>query len=99
MCKDTNVIDVIFRVDKTKDFKGTVFALFPHLVVDMQGNIMSYQDIGQHSGANYSHCINTSKPATEKQYSDLKTELEQIGYSLRILKRQNKKAEFIRVRR
>jgi hypothetical protein len=99
MCKDTNITDVIFRVDTSKDFKGTVFAIFPHQVADYKGNVMSYQHIGQHSGANYSHCINTSKPATEKQYSDLKTELEQIGYSLRIVKRQNKKAEFIRVRR
>lgn len=97
MCKDTNVTDVIFRVDTTKDFKGTIFALFPHLVADLQGNIMSYQHIGQHSGANYLHCIKTSKPATEKQYKDLKSELEQIGYSLRIVKRQNKKSEFIRV--
>lgn len=77
-------MDVVFR----KDNSG-VFALFPHDVCDNQGHVTTYQTIGQHSAANYQHCIAKSKPATEQEYTDLKKELETIGYNLKVVKRQN----------
>jgi hypothetical protein len=89
--EQTTKIDVIFRIDTSKDWNGTVFALFPHSVNDTTGNVLSYQHIGQHSSADYKHCINKSKPATETQYNDLKKELEKIGYHLNIIKKQNYK--------
>jgi hypothetical protein len=99
MCKDTNITDVIFRVDNTKDFKGTVYTLFPHEVIDYRGLVSSYQHVGQHSGANYLDCINTSKPATAKQYKALKLELENIGYRFNIVNRQNKTKYYNATRR
>jgi hypothetical protein len=33
---------------------GTVTALFPYIVADSQGNILSYQTIGQHGSASRS---------------------------------------------
>lgn len=80
-------MDVVFRVfKKEKD----VFALFPHDVCDNQGHVTSYQHIGQHSGANYRHCIQKSKKASKKEYKDLKKELENIGYeNLKVISRQN----------
>lgn len=73
---------VIFRKDKYG-----VFALFPELRADFQGNITSYQSIGQHSSADYGHCIATSKPATEEECRDLFEELIKIGYKLKVRKR------------
>jgi len=86
---DANKTDVIFRVDTSKDWKGTIFALFPHDVADNKGNVTSYQHVGQHSTADYNHCIKTSRIATENEYKDLKKELECLGYNLNIIKKQN----------
>jgi hypothetical protein len=67
MEKDTHTTDMVFRVDTTKDFKGTVFALFPHEVSTLRGSVTFYQHVGQHGSADYNHCIKTSRPATEDE--------------------------------
>jgi len=89
MKKDNHKIDVIFRVDNSKDFKGVVYALFPYDISDKKGSVTSYQHVGQHSSADYNHCIKTSKPASEKDYADLKKELESIGYNINVVKKRN----------
>jgi hypothetical protein len=89
MSKDNYVTDVIFRVDTTKDFKGIVYALFPHEVNDSKGSVLSFQHVGQHSSADYRHCINKSRLATHTEYNDLKKELESLGYNLNVIKKQN----------
>ncbi len=74
---------VIFRKDKT-----SVFALFPYII--HQGYfVVTYEHIGQHSGADYNHCINTSRPARPKEYEPLKKELESIGYNLLVREKMN----------
>lgn len=74
---------VIFRKDEF-----AVFALFPEIPHDRQGIFCTtYQHIGQHSGADYHHCIQTSKPASEDEYRNLATELRRVGYTLDIRKR------------
>ena len=88
---DKDKTDVVFRVDKTKDWKGTIFALFPHTCCDYQGNVSTYQFVGQHSAANYGYCIQTSRPATKKDYAELKKHLRNhFGYNLKVVKRQNR---------
>lgn len=72
---------VIFR--KFKD-GGDIIALFPEFVNYPDGCIESYQHLGQHGAADYSHCIAISKPASVKEYAPLKAELERIGYKLEI---------------
>jgi hypothetical protein len=89
MTKDKHKTDVVFRVDTTKEWKGTIFALLPHEVSDSKGNVTSYQHIGQHSGADYPYSIRTSRPATQKEYKALKREMESLGYNLNIIKRRN----------
>ncbi len=89
MKKDKEKTDVIFRIDTKGDFKGTVFALLPHNVISYFGNVQSYQHIGQHSGVDYNHCIRTSRPATKKEYKDLKKEMEGFGYNFNIVKKRN----------
>lgn len=88
MEKDKHITEVVFRVDTTKDFKGTVFALFPHEVCDYNGNVTSYGSLDGHSAADYNHCIKTSRPATTEEYSDLEGVLSRIGYNLKVVKKQ-----------
>ncbi len=91
MEKDTNITDIVFRVDTSKDFKGTIFALFPHDVFDHRGNVTTYQHVGQHSGGDYKACIGFSKLATAEESADLKRELEGYGYNINVVKKQNYK--------
>ena len=82
--QDTQITDVVFRVDV-----DGVFAMFPHECCDHKGNVTTYQHIGQHSGANYKYCIGNSRKATEKEYQDLLTEMKGLGYNLKVISRQN----------
>lgn len=75
---------VVFR--KFKDL-GDIVALFPYEIEYPDGACESYQHVGQHSAAHYTHCIAISRPATPAEYAPLKRELERIGYSLVIRKR------------
>ncbi|KKL11927.1 hypothetical protein LCGC14_2540880 [marine sediment metagenome] len=79
---------VVFRKDKEKG--GDVFALFPTIASDVDGfYCMSYQHVGQHSGASYPLCIKNSRPATPAEYADLQAELVSIGYDdLKVCKRE-----------
>ena len=74
---------VVFR--KFKD--GDILALFPELSEGGAG-VESYMHVGQHSSADYQHCICRTKPATPEEYEDLAVELESIGYNLLIRKRR-----------
>ncbi|MBS3739694.1 MAG: hypothetical protein KGY51_11990 [Psychroflexus sp.] len=89
MKKDKEVTDVIFRKAKYGWSKGLVFALFPHECETFDGKVNCYEHIGQHSSADYKYCISVSQPVGEDEYSDLKKELESLGYNLRVVKRQN----------
>jgi hypothetical protein len=76
----------VFRVFRD----GDVLALFPY---EDEGNgfCSSYQHVGQHGLADYDACVNQTRPATPKEYSALKRELEQLGYELIIKKKRNYK--------
>jgi len=70
----------IFRKFK----EGEIIALFPEIKWDHDGYFCtSYMHLGQHGSAEYA-IISITKPATPEEYSDLKTELESIGYNLKI---------------
>lgn len=89
MEKDKHITDVVFRCDKSGDFKDVVFAMLPHECDDRNGHVTCYQHVGQHSSANYQGCIKDSRPATEEEYKDLKKEMEGLGYNLNVVKKQN----------
>ena len=88
MEKDKKITEVIFRVDTTKDFKGTVFALLPYQI-ERNGSVTSYQHVGQHSTANYDWCVKSSKLAKESEYTYLKKEMESLGYNIKVIKKRN----------
>lgn len=86
MEKDKHITKVVFRFDK----EHGVYALFPYNPYDYAGNLVdSYAHVGQHSGADYDHCIRTTRPATEDEYKDLFQELESIGYNLKVVKKRH----------
>ena len=86
MQKDKNITEVIFRRFK----EGDVIALFPYEIESLDGQVNSYQRIGQHSGASL-EIIQETKPATidEPDIKSLYDELTSIGYNLKIVKRVN----------
>ena len=84
MKKDDFVTEVMFR----KFTKGDIIALFPY-DVDYHGNCTSYMHVGQHSGADFGGVLMCTHPAKENEYSDLKTELESLGYDLKVISRRN----------
>ena len=74
MKKDNFITEVIFRRWPPNDF-NLVIALFPYIINDHKGNVMSYEHIGQHGGADYNGVINGTDPANESEYNDLKSEI------------------------
>ncbi len=90
MYHDKEKTDVVFRFDTTKDWKGTIFALLPHECCDQQGHVTTYQNLGQHSAADYDYCMAQSRPATPAEYADLKKEMEGLGYNFNVVTRQNR---------
>lgn len=80
--------EVAFRMWRESG-QDEVIALFPYEIADYLGSCCSYMHVGQHSSAFYNHVMSRSRPATELEYADLKTELENIGYKLKIIQRRN----------
>ena len=76
----------IFRKTKIDDapYRPEIIALFPEEKADYNGNCMSYMHVGQHGPADYNTVIMKTTKATPEEYNDLKTELESIGYNLKI---------------
>ena len=76
------------REDKMRTYfkvfeEGDIIALFPDRMADLKGNILSYQHLGQHSGA--SPELISLPDATEAERNDLERELVGIGYELDIV--------------
>ena len=80
-----DITEVIFR----KFSDNQVCAFFPYEIADRSGNISSYMHVGQHSGASFDCLVSTTKLANEIEYGPLKTELESIGYNLKIISKRN----------
>jgi len=68
----------IFRIYPNRE----VIALFPQIAAQIDGYLcQSYLYVGQHGAANPDIVVRQTKLATEKEYRELKKELEQIGYN------------------
>lgn len=77
---------VIFRKDK---LDGEIIAVFPYMVEYKAHEVGCYVHIGQHSACSFDYYYARTKPATSEEYADLKSELESIGYTLKVTKRIN----------
>jgi len=85
MTKDTKETPVIFRMYRTNP--KTCLALFPYADTG-QGRVGCYEHVGQHGEALYLSAMGITRPATVEEYADLKSELETIGYNLKITNRR-----------
>lgn len=86
--KDKNITVVVFRKwKKAFDEDRGIVALFPEELC-YEGchhhYCQAYEHVGQHSPADYLHCLNSSTPAKPEEYKELKEELEGIGYNLKV---------------
>jgi hypothetical protein len=67
---------------------GDIIALFPAEPSDINGwYCLSYERIGQHSGADYHGVVEASRPATDEEAAPLADELTKVGYNLQSIKR------------
>ena len=80
MEQDKEITAVVFRVFRKG---GDVLALFPQLDTG-QGYCSCYQHIGQHGSADYTTCMQLTRPAKPAEYADLKRELERAPYGYRL---------------
>jgi hypothetical protein len=81
------ITEVVFRV-WPKSEGGDVIALFPY---DHAHDYYctGYQHIGQHGAADFHGVVSRTRLAKPAEYVALKSELESIGYCLKIIKRVN----------
>ena len=87
MEQDTETTIVIFRAEKSGQFKGDVTAVFPTIPSDIHGDWMTcYAHVGQHSGCSKGW-YNDTRPATESEYAALAKELTGAGYRLDVKRR------------
>lgn len=87
MKKDTHKTKVIFLINETN---GELFAFFPEEnYTTFSGDLKtSYAHLGQHSVCSISYA-KESRKATKLEYSELKEELETIGYNLEMVETLN----------
>ena len=78
------ITSVIFR--KYTNRPSEIIAIFPYVKADNKGHVLSYQTIGQHGAASYPLLMEMTDPASPKEYSALKKELENRGYNLKVVR-------------
>ena len=76
-------VPVLFRVEGRK---GDVVAVFPTMVEGRVGVVTCYAHLGQHGTCDRAWYV-TTRAAKPSEYESLKSELESIGYNLRVIKR------------
>ena len=69
---------VIFRAEKSGNFKGDVTAVFPYEPWSSAYDMTCYAHVGQHSAASMAWYY-TTRAAKPHEYADLKRELENYG--------------------
>lgn len=80
--KAQSAVPVLFRVEGRK---GDVVAVFPTLA-ERRGVVTCYAHIGQHGTCDRAWYV-TTRAAKPDEYRALKSELEAIGYELRVIQR------------
>ena len=98
------IAKVLFRKDKSGDFKGSVTAIFPESWRDNTwvnpGNIAGYVHVGQHCECSFSWYQKNTVKASPEEYADLLQELKSIYESdgdceLKVVHRMNYNREEI----
>ena len=77
--EDLAVVHVVFLKNQ-----GEVYAYFPNMLWNLSGDKGCYQHIGQHGACSIDYA-KESTVCTGEEYLELKTELETIGYKLKVM--------------
>jgi len=84
MTSSIDITDVVFRVFP----EGDVIALFPNDIGNYsEYTCSSYMSIGQHGSADPWLVVRTTRLAKPIEYTELKAELERLGYTLQVKQR------------
>lgn len=88
---DEKPVTVIFRKWRKNDYTGDgIIALFPDVLPESYGNVLSYEHVGQHGDAHYGNVIAGTVPATPDEYAALKRELEAPPYEYKLAVRRRR---------
>jgi hypothetical protein len=81
-------LPVIFRAERSGDFKDQVTAVLPTIPYN-DTTLTTYAHVGQHGGGSYAWYSQHTRPATPKEYDSLLKELTFVydGYKLVIRKK------------
>jgi hypothetical protein len=80
-----------------REDNGDIVALMPEIPGTCDPYTMTcYVHIGQHGSACMDYVRDSTKPATEAEYRPLLRELENIGYTVRVIRRIG--PEYLRIR-
>lgn len=83
--QDETETEVMFRY-----WQKNVIALMPYDIQSRDRGVylaQSYMHIGQHSSADCAMIVDCSRPATEAEYASLKSEMEGLGYKVKVIHR------------
>lgn len=95
MKRDTEKTVAIFRKWLPVE-GGGIIALFPeiqsHEGISPRRMCSSYEHVGQHGAADYSHVVSRTTPAKPGEYAELRKELESspYGYNFTIQRRRQR---------
>lgn len=68
---------------------GDIIALFPTLPGNNRyDSCDSYMHVGQHGAADYTLVVSDTRPAQPEEYRGLMSELQAIGYNLKVVQRR-----------
>ncbi len=81
MEKDKHITPTIFVMHA-----GECTAVFPCDPANLDGHMMCYAHIGQHSGCSLGW-LGQTRPATPEQFAPLLKELESLGYNIKPCRR------------
>lgn len=77
MAANPSTLPVIFRAERSGQFKGEVTAVFPTEVWNARGDVTCYAHNGQHGGCSL-EWYHRTRPATPAEYAPLLKELRSI---------------------
>jgi len=89
------IVKVLFRKDRSGDFKGSITAIFPESWKDNTwtntGNVAGYVHVGQHCECSIAWYQQRTVKASPEEYAELLLELKSVyhDYELKVVQKMN----------
>lgn len=95
---DAEPVPVLFRAEKSGDFKGEVTAVFPTICGTGPDDVQTFAHVGQH-GTGSRAWYQTTRAATEAEAAPLRRELESAPYHYKLTPAKRWTPRFDEIRR